>query len=461
MPTTITRSDVQSALRIKEVSVSDLKADPTVSAEVKARLATADINHDGVISGTTEVDKLFDAADAFDKNGNRNSVTGERSPGLPSLAAAGLQAAVAKATPRRGLGNAQAPATVTRTDTQNALAGKQVTVAAINASGLTSDVRSKLVGADINNDGVIRGRAEVEQLFNAADAFDKNGNRDSVVGSAGGVNTKAGQTLTTAVNLSTAQTASPTMTRAELHRELAGKEVAVGAFSGLASDVRSTLVRADQNGDGFIRGGTEIDRLFSAADDFDNNGKRDSVVGSVNGMATKAGAGLTAAITGAASLSVHVDTELDDSFRQFRDVDVGALQSLLPSQARPLASAFVTSGERYDVDPLLLASISKHETANWTSSAFINKNNAMGVSDSSGPIFQTSHAASIDKMASLIGSTTSGPYQNAETYRDLWSIYAPGPTTGQGRQQNDPTNLNRSWGPGIVANINSYSSALR
>jgi hypothetical protein len=71
-----------------------------------------------------------------------------------------------------------------------------------------------------------------------------------------------------------------------------------------------------------------------------------------------------------------------------------------------------------------------------------------------------SHEASIDKMASLMGSTTSGPSKNATTFRDLWGIYAPGPATGQGPQQNDPGNLNKHWGPNIIKNIDTLADGL-
>ncbi|HEY1100041.1 MAG TPA: hypothetical protein VGF99_13985 [Myxococcota bacterium] len=366
MPNTITRSDVQTTLRRQEVGVADLKASTDAPAEVLNRMATADANGDGVITGAAEVDKLFDATDHFDSNGDRDSVnvTGASSPALPSVAASGLTAAVATAKPRRGLGGDPAPANITRSDVQTALKGQEVAV---------GDLR---------------------------------------------------------------------------------------ADSTIPANVSSAAAKADANDDGVIRGSGEVDRLFNVADDLDTNGDRDSVTGSHNGRSTDAGALLSGAVANAKASTVPTETALDDSFRQFRSVDVNALRELLPSQAQHLAQAFVDSGERHNVDPLLLASISKHETANWTSSAFRNKNNAMGVSNSSGPIAMSSHAASIERMASLVGSTTSGPYQNANTYRELWGIYAPGPATGQGRQSNDPTNLNANWGPGIISNINRYSTAL-
>lgn len=48
----------------------------------------------------------------------------------------------------------------------------------------------------------------------------------------------------------------------------------------------------------------------------------------------------------------------------------------------------------------------------------------------------------------------------AGSFRGLWGIYAPGPATGQGRQRNDPNNLNRHWGPNIVENVRDLERAV-
>jgi len=272
--------------------------------------------------------------------------------------------------------------------------------------------------------------------------------------------------------------------RTDLQAALKNKEVSVAdlkAATTVPAEVKARLDGADVNGDGVIAGKAEVDRLFDVADRFDNDGNRNTVRGARGGQATVAGATLATAVAtatprrglqGNGSTGGTAPTEatpgagtagrttLDDSYRRFREVDVDRLRDQLPAQAKHLADDFVAAGRRHNVDPLLLVSISKHETANWTSSAFRNKNNAMGISNSRGPIRQPSAEASIDKMASLLGSTTSGPYQNADSYRELWGIYAPGPATGQGRQSNDPGNLNRHWGPNIIKNIDMYSSAL-
>jgi len=134
----------------------------------------------------------------------------------------------------------------------------------------------------------------------------------------------------------------------------------------------------------------------------------------------------------------------DRPIKGFREVDVNKLAEQLPAQAKHLAQSFVDSGRKHNVDPIALAAIAKHETGNFTSSAFRNKNNAMGVSDANGPIQQASHEASIDKMAKLMGSTTSGPYKGATTINEIGKIYAP---IGAG---NDPTGLNNHWSRGVA-----------
>lgn len=150
---------------------------------------------------------------------------------------------------------------------------------------------------------------------------------------------------------------------------------------------------------------------------------------------------------------------LDRRWRGFREVDEQALRDALPSQAQHLAPAFIEAGRNHDIDPLVLAGISRHETGNWTSSAFRNKNNAMGVSNRSGPIRFGSAEASIDSMARSL-ARPDGYYRNADTIREMWGVYAPGPATGGNRVQNDPGNLNRSWGGAVSRNIDELERRL-
>jgi hypothetical protein len=444
MPT-ITRADVQAALLNKEVAVSDLRNATSVPVDVRTRMVTADTNGDGVISSSAEVDRLFDAADHFDTNGTRASVSNAN-------AVAGLQAAL-------NLARTPAPpasTSITRSDVQASLAGKQVSIVALRASNLPTDVKNRLSNADLNRDGVVSGTAEVDQLFTSADYFDNDGNRNSVTAPA------AVSAASTVMALGTPGLPAATITREEIQVGLTGREIDVATLNNqtvLATQVRARLAAADINGDGVVRGTVEVDKLFAAADFFDSNGNRNSVTGQRNAEATVAGRALITALNISRTHVVPAIT-LDNSFRVVRDVDTAALGRLLPTAAKHLAREFVNSGVRFGVDPLLLMSISKHETANWTSSAYLNKNNAMGLSDQNGPLTLPSHAAGIAQIAERLGSTTSGPYRNASTYRELWAIYAPGPATGQPRQQNDPTNLNANWGPAIVRAINDFSAAV-
>ena len=116
----------------------------------------------------------------------------------------------------------------------------------------------------------------------------------------------------------------------------------------------------------------------------------------------------------------------------------------LPAPLAPLREAFVAEGMRHNIDPRFLAAISMHETAAGTSSAYRTKNNAMGVSNSTGPISFQDSRESIARMARLLGSLSSGPYKNARTIADIGRIYAP-PGAG-----NDPGNLNPHWAAGVA-----------
>jgi len=133
--------------------------------------------------------------------------------------------------------------------------------------------------------------------------------------------------------------------------------------------------------------------------------------------------------------------------------DVEALRAQLPPQAKHLADDFVAAGKNHNIDPAFLMAISAHETGQWTSNAFLNRNNAMGVSNSGGVVNQTSHSDSIHRMAgSLAGAPGfAGYYNNAQTIGDVGRIYAP---VGAG---NDPNNQNQYWASGVSGYYNQYT----
>ena len=114
----------------------------------------------------------------------------------------------------------------------------------------------------------------------------------------------------------------------------------------------------------------------------------------------------------------------------------------LPEPMRHLGPAFEKYGKQYKLDPRFLAAISMLETGSGTSKAFKNKNNAMGVSDSKGPIGFGSADQSIERMARVLASDT-GPYKGARTIAEIGKIYAP-PGAG-----NDPNGTNGHWPSGV------------
>lgn len=114
----------------------------------------------------------------------------------------------------------------------------------------------------------------------------------------------------------------------------------------------------------------------------------------------------------------------------------------LPEPMRHLAPAFEKYGKQYNLDPRFLAAISMLETGNGTSKAFKNQKNAMGVSDSKGPISFSSTEQSIERMARVLASST-GPYKGARTIAEIGKIYAP-PGAG-----NDPNGTNGHWPAGV------------
>lgn len=125
----------------------------------------------------------------------------------------------------------------------------------------------------------------------------------------------------------------------------------------------------------------------------------------------------------------------------------GETSFVLPAGLEPHRAAFVAAGDRYGVDPRVLAAISMNETGNGTSHALRVKNNAMGVSNASGPISFDTVDDSIDRMARLLGSKTTGPYANANTIADIANIYAPAGA------ENDPNNLNPGWYAAVSHNM--------
>jgi peptidoglycan hydrolase-like protein with peptidoglycan-binding domain len=121
----------------------------------------------------------------------------------------------------------------------------------------------------------------------------------------------------------------------------------------------------------------------------------------------------------------------------------------LPPKLREHAQAFIDAGKKYGVDPRFLAAISMQETGGGKSSAFRNKNNAMGISGKGGPKRFESIGQSIDVMARTLAKPN-GYYKGKSTIAQIGKVYAP---VGAA---NDPGGLNRHWIPNISNNFRMF-----
>jgi peptidoglycan hydrolase-like protein with peptidoglycan-binding domain len=121
----------------------------------------------------------------------------------------------------------------------------------------------------------------------------------------------------------------------------------------------------------------------------------------------------------------------------------------LPEPLKKYADTFQAAGEKYGVDPRFLAAISMHETGNGKSSAFRNKNNAMGISGRKGPLHISSVEASIERMAQGL-SKPDGYYKGKDTIGQIGKVYAPDGAA------NDPSGLNAHWAKGVAKNFKSF-----
>lgn len=131
-------------------------------------------------------------------------------------------------------------------------------------------------------------------------------------------------------------------------------------------------------------------------------------------------------------------------WRGYREVDKEKLKAYMPDGADFLIPFFLDNAKRYNVNPLFLIAISKHETGNWQSSAFRTKANAMGISSSRGVISQENYNQSI-RTAAFSLTKPGGYYRNAKTIADVGAVYAPA------NASNDPMDLNKYWAPRVTA----------
>lgn len=130
-----------------------------------------------------------------------------------------------------------------------------------------------------------------------------------------------------------------------------------------------------------------------------------------------------------------------------------SLDGQLPNSMKGLGPVFEKYGQQYGIDPKLLAAISMHETGRGTSEAFLKGNNAMGVSNSKGPISFSSAEESIQHQAhTLATSPFYARFRQTGKISDLGAQYAP---IGA---ENDPRGLNSDWTSGVTSFYDNLSN---
>mgnify|MGYP003133443061 CR=1 FL=1 len=117
----------------------------------------------------------------------------------------------------------------------------------------------------------------------------------------------------------------------------------------------------------------------------------------------------------------------------------------LPPGLQPLYEDYIRYGDEYNVDPRFLASISILETNGGRSQAFIQGNNAMGISNRTGVNYYNAPSArgkSIRTMARSL-ARSDGYYRNATTIAQVGPIYAPAGA------ENDIRGTNSGWAANV------------
>lgn len=97
---------------------------------------------------------------------------------------------------------------------------------------------------------------------------------------------------------------------------------------------------------------------------------------------------------------------------------------------------------------LIVVSISKHETGNWTSKAFLNKNNFGGVMCRTGLKTYSNFDEGLDGFVNLLKNNYFAKGLN--TIEQIGSKYCP---IGA---NNDPTGVNKYWIPNVTKYYNDY-----
>ena len=140
---------------------------------------------------------------------------------------------------------------------------------------------------------------------------------------------------------------------------------------------------------------------------------------------------------------------LDQTWRGYQATDLMSFQAALPAYLQAYAQDYIDAGQRYNIDPALLAAISEEESGvSGPSYAFSNRNNAMGISPNDGGPRNFGSVDDSINYAARILSNPNGAYANDYTIGQLWLTYSPPGVS------NDPNDTNKGWGSAVA---NFYS----
>jgi len=112
--------------------------------------------------------------------------------------------------------------------------------------------------------------------------------------------------------------------------------------------------------------------------------------------------------------SMHASEE---SFRIFRPVDPARLERKVPAG---YGKVFIEAGRANNIDPLLLAAISAHESGAWKSAAARHKNNWMGLMTRFGTKRFAKSEQSIYYAAELLNRR---PFKGRNTLSEIACVY--------------------------------------
>ena len=131
----------------------------------------------------------------------------------------------------------------------------------------------------------------------------------------------------------------------------------------------------------------------------------------------------------AITLGMHISSHAtEENVRMFRAIDPDRLDARVP---HGFGRVFVEAGRRNNLDPLILAAISAHESGGWKSRAARLKNNWMGLMARSGPKRFATPEASILYAAELLNRR---PFRGHYSLASIAPIYCA----------TNPTNWKRS-----------------